>query len=69
MDEQLRIPMPIVGVQVNLERVPGRGWGLVLRHRRQDLGWSTGERYGSMTTEEALDLLLTLLARDARELG
>jgi hypothetical protein len=68
-DEQLRIPMPIIGVQVTLERISGRGWVLVERLRRQDAGWSPGERYRDLTTDEALDLCLTLLEVTARELG
>jgi hypothetical protein len=65
-DEQLRIPMPVIGVQVTLERVSGRGWNLV---RRQDAGWSPGEKYRELTTDEALDVALTLLELVARELG
>jgi len=67
--EQQRIPMPIIGVQVTLERIQGRGWVCVQRVRRQDAGWSPGERYRDMTTDEALDLALTLLEMVARELG
>lgn len=67
--EQLRIPMPIIGVQVSLERVSGRGWTLVQRVRRQDSGWSVGERYRELTTDEALDVTLTLLEIIAREVG
>jgi hypothetical protein len=68
-DEQLRIPMPVIGVQVTLERVSGRGWNLVQRIRRQDAGWSPGEKYRELTTDEALDVALTLLELVARELG
>ncbi len=68
-DVQLRIPMPVIGVQVTLERVSGRGWTLVQRIRRQDSGWSPGEKYRDMTTDEALDVALTLLELVARELG
>lgn len=68
-DEQLRIPMPVIGVQVSLERVSGRGWTLVQRLRRQDSGWSPGEKYRELTTDEALDVALTLLEMVARELG
>lgn len=68
-DVQLRIPMPVIGVSVTLERVSGRGWTLVQRIRRQDAGWSPGEKYRDMTTDEALDVALTLLELVARELG
>jgi len=68
-DEQLRIPMPVIGVSVTLERVSGRGWTLVQRIRRQDTGWSPGEKYRDMTTDEAMDVALTLLELVARELG
>jgi hypothetical protein len=69
MNEQLSIPMPIVAIQVTMVRSPGRGWELVLRDRRQDAGWHVDERYNSMTTDEVLDLALTLLEVRARELG
>lgn len=67
--EQTRIPMPVIGVQVTLERISGRGWVCVQRLRRQDAGWSPGERYRDLTTDEALDVALTLLELVARELG
>jgi hypothetical protein len=67
--EQQRIPMPVIGVQVTLERISGRGWVCVQRLRRQDAGWSPGERYRDLTTDEALDVALTLLELVARELG
>jgi hypothetical protein len=68
-DEQLRIPMPIIGVQVSLVKEPGRGWCLVKRSRRQDLGWMAEERYEQLSTDEALDVCLTLLELSAREMG
>lgn len=44
MDEQLRIPMPVVGYKISVVRWKSGDWEVVRRELRQDDGWRvTGE--------------------------
>nr|CRY93637.1 hypothetical protein [uncultured prokaryote] len=47
MDEQLEFAMPVIGVQVTIRRVPGRGWAVDRRVLRDGQGWQLAGRWQS----------------------
>lgn len=52
MEDQLRIPMPVVGVQVTLRR-ESSGWSVDRRVLRDQQGWQVAGRWAQMDRRSA----------------
>lgn len=64
MEEQLSIPMPVIGIQVVVRRQPRYGWVVERRVLRQDQGWQPAGFWSQLEHREA-----ELVAAEALDQG